>query len=330
MVSFGRSSISQCPAPGRTTVSTSEPTSSAWRPRASPFAFSPPHGEDRHRQLRPGQRLEVLGGLRKRREVGPARAHPSRTSVGRGVGGAIRLGDRARLVGGEVVPEVLEVGPLTSLHEGLGRRTVEAEVPDAGVVVDRPPSRDAREERVHQHELLDLGRELRGVRVGDHQPDVVADDARSLDAQGPGEGVNDDGRALHVEPRLRDPRVADPGQIRRDHPELPGEARDERPPHSRRLGVAVQQDHDGAAAGGEVVQPHPFDLRAARLDPSIPRSGPRQPGGRRSAQDERERDATNDDCPVPRTLLVARDRLRDHPWISHVLSPSVRAAEAQT
>ena len=42
---------------------------------------------------------------------------------------------------------------------------------------------DARQERIHQRDALDLGRILRGVGVGDHQADVVADDADALEAE---------------------------------------------------------------------------------------------------------------------------------------------------
>ena len=41
-----------------------------------------------------------------------------------------------RLVRGEIVPEVVEVGALMSLHEGFGRRPVKSEMPGVGVVVN--------------------------------------------------------------------------------------------------------------------------------------------------------------------------------------------------
>ena len=67
--------------------------------------------------------------------------------------------------------------------QGFRRRTTEAEVPDARVVVDRLPALDAGQKGVHQDEPLDLRRELRGIGIGHHQPDVMADDPRFLDPE---------------------------------------------------------------------------------------------------------------------------------------------------
>ena len=72
---------------------------------------------------------------------------------------------------------MLEVRPLPASDQRLWRRPVEPEVPDGWMVVDRLPPFDAGQERVHEHELVDVGRELCGVGVGDHQPDVVTHDS---------------------------------------------------------------------------------------------------------------------------------------------------------
>src|SRR5260370_42552002 len=72
-------------------------------------------------------------------EVGPAGAHASGTGVGRGVSFSVGFRNGTRFVGSEVVPEVLEVNPLASLHQGFRCRPVETEVPDCGIVVDRLP-----------------------------------------------------------------------------------------------------------------------------------------------------------------------------------------------
>jgi hypothetical protein len=38
------------------------------------------------------------------------------------------------LVGGEIVPEIIEVGTLATLNQGFGGRPVEAEMPYAGLL----------------------------------------------------------------------------------------------------------------------------------------------------------------------------------------------------
>src|SRR6266478_4141151 len=96
-------------------------------------------------------------------------------------------------------------------------------MPDRRIVVDRFPAVDARQKRVHQHQLLRFGRELRRVRVGHHQPDVVADDHRLLSPQPLHEVVNADRRALHVEAVFGNIRAADPRQVRGDDGEALGD-----------------------------------------------------------------------------------------------------------
>ena len=125
-----------------------------------------------------------------------------RASSGVGVGGGVNLtvgfGDGVGLVVGEVVPEVLEVGSLATFDEGFGGGTVEAEVPDAGVIVDWLPAGDAGEEGVHEDEFFYFRGIQGGVGVGNHEPDVVAYDFCLLDSKGFGEVVDSDGGVFHV------------------------------------------------------------------------------------------------------------------------------------
>ena len=79
----------------------------------------------------------------------------ARLGVGVGVEAAIRLGDRARAVGGEVVPEVLEVDPLAARDELQRHLAVEMEVPQVAQQPDALPVADTGQERVHQHDALD-------------------------------------------------------------------------------------------------------------------------------------------------------------------------------
>src|SRR5207248_966643 len=73
--------------------------------------------KNREGQLRAGELRELVRRLRKDDEVLPGGAHPSRARVRLGVGLAFGLGARMLLVGGEVVPEVLEVDTLATLHQ---------------------------------------------------------------------------------------------------------------------------------------------------------------------------------------------------------------------
>ena len=57
-------------------------------------------------------------------------------------------------------------------------------MPGIRIIVDRFPSGNAGKKRIHHRELLSFARELRGVGVRDHQPDVVSHHARLVDLQG--------------------------------------------------------------------------------------------------------------------------------------------------
>jgi hypothetical protein len=60
------------------------------------------------------------------------------------------------------------------------------------------PAADAGQEGVHQHHPLGDLRELRGVGIRDHQPDVVADDANAIELERRCQLVDVDGHALLV------------------------------------------------------------------------------------------------------------------------------------
>ena len=92
-----------------------------------------------------------------------------------------------------------------------------------GIVVNGFPAGHAGEECVHEDELRHFGRELRGVSVGDHEADVVANDFRFLHAERLGEIVDADCGAFHVEAVGGNVGIADAGQIRRDNGEALGE-----------------------------------------------------------------------------------------------------------
>ena len=86
-------------------------------------------------------------------------------------------------IGGEVIPVMLEVGALASTHQGFRRGAVEPKMPDGGIGIDILPAGDAGEKGVQQRKLFRFRRKLRGIGVGHHQTDIVADNSGLPDAQ---------------------------------------------------------------------------------------------------------------------------------------------------
>ena len=93
-------------------------------------------------------------------------------------------------IGGEVVPEMLEVSSLATLDQRERHFTVEVEVPQIAHQPDIFPIADAGQEGVHQHQPVRLLRELRGVSVSHHQSDVVADHLGALESERHDESVD--------------------------------------------------------------------------------------------------------------------------------------------
>ena len=124
-----------------------------------------------------------------------------------------------RFVCGKVVPKVLEICALAALNQRFGSRTVKAEVPEVGVVVNCPPPSYAREEGIHHNQFFHLGRKLRGVGVSDHEADVVANDFCFLDTERAGQRMNSYCCRLHIETICRNSRVPNTGQVGCNHGE---------------------------------------------------------------------------------------------------------------
>src|SRR5205807_5432593 len=61
--------------------------------------------------------------------------------------------------------------------------STETEMPDIWRIVDRLPSGDTGEKRIHHHQLLRFRWELRGIRVRYHQSNIVTDNSRLLDPE---------------------------------------------------------------------------------------------------------------------------------------------------
>ena len=90
-------------------------------------------------------------------------------------------------------------------------RTGEIEKPQIVVVIRELPSGNARKEGVHNDELLDFCGELCGIRVRNHQSDVVADNPGLRDAEGFREGMNPNNGCLHVGAAFWNVRITDSG-----------------------------------------------------------------------------------------------------------------------
>src|SRR5580700_4388093 len=130
--------------------------------------------------------------------------HTSRPRIGSHIGFSIRFRNRMSLVGRKVVPEIVEVGALATLNQGFGGRTIEAEVPYGGIVVNRLPTLYAGKESVHQDELHHLDRKLCSIGVGNHETDVMSHDLGLRHTERLSKVVNTDGGILHVKTAGRD------------------------------------------------------------------------------------------------------------------------------
>src|SRR4051794_35026522 len=108
-----------------------------------PTRFLPTDHQHRHRQLGMGKLCKVFSGLRERDEVGPAGTHASGARVCKSVCLTVGLWNGVVLVGSKVVPVMLEIGALASLHQKFRSGPVEAEMPYTGIVVRRFPLADA-------------------------------------------------------------------------------------------------------------------------------------------------------------------------------------------
>src|SRR5881397_3563321 len=60
---------------------------------------------------------------------------------------------------------------------------MKTKMPKVGIVIGEFPSRDARKESVHYHQLLNFAGKLRSIGVCNHQADIVPDDPRLGNAE---------------------------------------------------------------------------------------------------------------------------------------------------
>jgi hypothetical protein len=112
------------------------------------------------------KRLVVGGVLIEGLELFEAGVHRAGPGIERGVMLA-RLFVEILGIGGEFVPEAVEIDPLAAFHQPFRIRSVEREMPQRVIADDVVPRTDAGQRRVDQDELADAIGMLGRVREGD-------------------------------------------------------------------------------------------------------------------------------------------------------------------
>ena len=168
-------------------------------------------------------------------------------------------------VGGEIVPEMLEINAFAAVYQRERRLAVKMEMPEIAHQPHVAPVSDARQEGVHQRNPVHLARILRRIGVGDHQPDIVPDNPNVLVAQFAHERVyvlRHFGLGVAIGWRGR---LTGSAQIGRDHGVGACELRHQRAPHVAGFGVTMQEDDWVARARDQIVQAHAVDIREMAL-----------------------------------------------------------------
>src|SRR6266566_5093089 len=113
-------------------------------------------GQDQHRHGKTNrtQLGEVLSVPLEVAEVLETGSHASGLRVCLCIDSAVGLGYRVFWIRSEVVPEVLEVGPLATLDQRQRHVAIEVEVPEVAHQPDLLPVADAGQEGIHQHHAL--------------------------------------------------------------------------------------------------------------------------------------------------------------------------------
>src|SRR6202040_2764997 len=133
----------------------------------------PRQHKHRHRQGCLSKAGEILRILFERPKVLEAGAHAAPPGICFRVNPAVPLRHRMRRVGGEIVPEMLEVDAFATMYKRERRLTVKMEMPKIPHQPYVAPVSYPRQEGVHQHDPIHLARILRRIGVRNHQTDVV-------------------------------------------------------------------------------------------------------------------------------------------------------------
>src|SRR6266567_7284619 len=139
--------------------------------------------QHRHGKRRCAQLGEILRIAFEVTEIFKTGAHATRLRISFRIPSPIGFRYRMFRIGGEVVPEMFEVNPLATFDQRQGHFAVEVEMPQVAHQPDILPIADAGQKGIHQDHALGGLWKLRGVGVGHHQSDVVADDAYAIESQ---------------------------------------------------------------------------------------------------------------------------------------------------
>src|SRR5215471_1840304 len=124
-----------------------------------------------------------------------------------------------------------------------------------------PNVADARDRRIHQRKLFDLGGKLRRIGIGHHHPNVVADKTDISVTKASDELMDIDGGSLLVIATFLSRRLAESAQVRSDNCVVVAKVPKQRKPHSGVITEAVNQDKWRlAAAGFEVMNAHTIHI----------------------------------------------------------------------
>src|SRR6267143_3019754 len=135
--------------------------------------FLSTHCHHRHCQLRLFEDLVVLRILGERGKLREPSPHSTRLRVSGGKeisGGLVRL----TRIAGKVVPYPVEVNTLPACHQPFCVRSMEVEVPNAGILENLAPGINPGDRCVHNNQPLNLIAVSSGVGVCHHVADVVS------------------------------------------------------------------------------------------------------------------------------------------------------------
>ena len=155
-----------------------------------------------------------------------------------------------RWIGGELVPEAVEINALATSHQALHVGPAEAEMPEQRILQNVVPWPDARHWRIHHHEARGATLVCCGEGEGHHVADVVADYIGLANVQRVEHTSDVFGLVLFGEAVGSGCRQAHAPQVRRDDRVIAHQFRGERRPHVAGIAVAVQQ-HDRRARAAD-------------------------------------------------------------------------------
>ena len=148
-------------------------------------------------------------------------------------------------IGGEIVPEAVEIDLFAPFHEPFHVRPAEAEMPQQRALDDLLPRTDAWNRSVDQHHLADALGMFLGEGESHHIADVMGDDVGTIDLE-PVKDSRDVLRLVHLgEAAGWVGRPPEPAQVGNNDRMIAHQLRGHRRPHVAGLTVTVKQDDRG-------------------------------------------------------------------------------------